>query len=78
MEDLEEEISVGVALGVGRCTRLCVISAEKTVKFLLDQLEISQYFVVIVLKEWMVEVQRDLEDLVLEKVTIQINNYWNK
>ena len=78
---MEEEIFVGVTLGVGKCTRRYVTSVEKTVKFLLGQVEINQYIVVIVLKGRKVEVQEDqvekaLEDLILEKEIIQTNSYW--
>ena len=74
-EDQEEETFVDVTLVAGKCTKQSVISVEKTVKFLLDQVEISQSFVVIVLNEKMVAVKKVQGDLVLENEIIPINSY---
>jgi len=77
--DMEEEIFEG-AQGVGKCTRRCVMSAEKAVKFLLGQVEISQYIVVIVLKEERAEVHEvrieEIPEALMEvKEIIQIGKY---
>jgi hypothetical protein len=77
--DMEEEIFEG-ALGVGKCTRRFVTSAEKAVKFLLGQVETNQYIVVIVLKEERVgvhevRIEEIPKDLVGVKEIIQIGKY---
>jgi hypothetical protein len=78
-----EEIFVDATPAADKCTRLCVMSVEKTVKFLLSPVGISQYIVVSVLRKRRVEVQEDqaeeaLEGLILEKEMIPTKNYWNR
>ena len=83
VEDIEEEILIGVSLALGKCTRPCVTRVEEVAKFLLSQVEINRYIVVIALKRRTVEaLEGRIEiapgDLVEEKETEQLSSYWIK
>jgi hypothetical protein len=78
-EGAEVEISEGVP-GAGKCTRRYVTSAGEAAKFLLGQVEISRYIVVIVLRGKKVgvhgvRIEGIPEDLAEVKQITQIGKY---